>query len=265
MTKMNRAENVAVQYADDKNLAVRRSLHEKHSTNRQGFYPWLFENYQFPPNGRILELGCGNAGQWDNGIGLLPEGCTLLLSDWSAGMVETAKKKYGRYKNISYQQIDIQNIPYRGESFDVVIANHMLFHVPDLDGALSEVCRILKRGGVFYSSTNGNGGMRAFLRDALKRLDADTKAFSEELSFDLQNGEASLRKHFSSVERLDYEDSFAITETRDLIDWFKSTLSIASYTEREIDGLFDYFEEIRKKDGAIHIPKECGLFVSAKG
>ncbi|WP_159426840.1 hypothetical protein [Clostridium nigeriense] len=44
----------------------------------------------------------------------------------------------------------------------------------------------------------------------------------------------------------------------------KSTISIASYSEKDIDGLFDYFEEIRKKHGVINIEKECGLFISIK-
>lgn len=261
---VNESEGVKEQYSDDKNLSIRIRLHAKHSTNKQGFAPWLFEQYEFSENFGILELGCGNGSQWEGRIGNLPNGCHLTLSDLSAGMVDIVREKYSKYKNVSYEQIDIQNIDYPDETFDVIIANHMLYHIPNLSKALSEVKRVLKPGRKFYCTTNGNGGMRPFLQNALKHLNPDISAFTQEWSFSLQNGIAVLSEYFSDVKRLDYEDSLSITETQDLVDWIKSTISISSYSEKDLDGLYDYFEEIRIRDGAINIPKEGGLFISVK-
>ncbi|MPM64488.1 hypothetical protein SDC9_111375 [bioreactor metagenome] len=162
------------------------------------------------------------------------------------------------------QKVDIQNIPFPDNCFDVIIANHMLYHVPDLSKALSEVNRVLKSGGKFYSATNGNGGMRPFLRDAFKKVNPNLNSFTENFTFNLQNGKELLSKHFDEVERYDYEDSLAITETQDLVDWLKSTITIASYTENDLNGVYDYLEEIRQKEGVINIPKETGLFISTK-
>ena len=183
-------ESVKQQYCNDKNLAARYKLHEKHSTSKQGFTSWLWEQYHFCENSRILELGCGNANQWVNRT--LLTGCDVILSDFSEGMVDIAKAKHEKHKNFSFQQIDIQSIPFADESFDIVIANHMLYHVPDLHKALLEVKRVLRPGGKFYTSTNGSNGMQMFLHEAFKRFDADTEAFSEQLSFTLQNGNALL-------------------------------------------------------------------------
>lgn len=264
MSTMNKEENVKNQYSDDKNLAIRTKLHLKYSTNKQGFVPWLFDKYEFSENFNILELGCGNGFQWENSIENLPKSCSLTLSDFSEGMVDIVRNKYSKYNNVSFKQIDIQDISFPDKTFDIIIANHMLYHIPDLQKALSEVKRVLKPEGKFYSATNGNGGMRTFLHNALKHVDPDTKAFTQEFSFNLQNGYEILSDHFSKVKRIDFEDSLSITETQDLIDWMKSTISIASYSEKDIDGLFDYFEEIRKKHGVINIEKECGLFISTK-
>ena len=67
------------------------------------------------------------------------------------------------------------------------------------------------------------------------------------------------------MKRLDYEDSMAITDTQDLMDWIRSSTSMSScYSEKDLDGLYDYFEGIREKYGTIDIPKEAGLFVSVK-
>lgn len=264
MSIINKTENVKEQYSDDKNLSIRIKLHAKHSTNKQGFIPWLFDKYNFFDNCCILELGCGNGRQWENQIEHLPNNCSLILSDFSDGMINIVKDKYLMYEVLSFQQIDIQNIPFPDETFDIIIANHMLYHIPDLTKALSEVKRVLKTGGKFYSTTNGNGGIYPFLHNALKHFNPNTKAFTQEFTFNLQNGSEILKRYFSNVKRVDYEDSLSITETQDLIDWIHSTISITRSSEKDIKGLFDYFEDIRQRDGAINIPKEDGLFISIK-
>ncbi len=261
MSEMNKVENVKEQYKDDSNLSKRSNLHAKHSTNKQGFFPWLFEQYKFPKGCRILELGCGNGLQWQQRISKLPEDCTLVLSDFSEGMVKILWEKYSEQKNVLAQKIDIQSIPFPDNCFDVIIANHMLYHVPDLQKALSEVRRVLKSGGKFYAATNGNGGMRPFLQAAFKHINPMQNLFTKELSFSLQNGEEILKQYFQEVQRCDYEDSLSITETQDLMEWLKSTITLGSYTESNLNGLYDYFEHIRLKHGAINIPKEAGLFI----
>lgn len=266
-----KSENVRQQYSDDKNLSIRLRLHAKHSVNKQGFIPWLFEQYRFTGNDSVLELGCGSGGQWEGRFEQLPCGCSLVLSDFSEGMVDVVKGKFSSHQSkhqskipIEFQKIDIQDIPFEDESFNIVIANYMLYHVPDLDKALSEVWRVLKPGGYFYSSTSGNGGMQLYLHDVMKKFDPETEAFMQELSFNLQNGGELLRQYFSSVERFDYKDSLAITETQDLIDWIKSTTYISNCSEENINELYEYFEALRIKDGTINIPKEAGLFISVK-
>jgi len=262
---MTKNESVQQQYSSDKNLSARIKLHAKHSTNKQGFVPWLFEQYRFSDGDSILELGCGNGGQWESQIDRLPDNCCLTLSDYSEGMVGAVKKKFsGQFRNIDFKQVDIQDIPFGDESFDVVIANHMLYHVPDLDKALLEVRRVLKTGGYFYVATNGNGGLRPFLHNALKQFDAETTAFTQEISFNLENGKAILAPYFSSVERIDYEDSLSITETQDLMDWIKSTITFSGYLEEKFEGLYEYFETIKQRDGAINVSKEVGMFICVK-
>ena len=265
MSIMNKSENVQQQYSNDKNLSTRLNLHNRHSTNKQGFVPWLFEQYCFMANDSILELGCGNGNQWEGRIEHLPPGCHITLSDFSDGMVCTVKEKFAKLNpKTDFMQIDIQDIPHKNESFDAVIANHMLYHVPDLGMALSEVWRVLKVGGRFYVATNGNGGLRTYLYDVMKIFDPETEAFTQVLSFNLENGEKYLSRYFSVVEKLDYIDSLSITDTQDLLDWIKSTVSISGFSEEKFSSLYEYFEAIRVKDGAINIPKKVGLFSCVK-
>ncbi len=136
--------------------------------------------------------------------------------------------------------------------------------MPNLDKAVAEVARVLKKDGKFYCTTNGKGGMTAFLRNAVHQIDPQSTAFTQEFSFHLQNGAAALGKCFSQVERKDYEDSLAVTVTEDLMRWIKSSASISGYSAALDEKLSAYFENIRKQEGVIRIPKECGLFISVK-
>jgi len=265
MPALNSKETVRQQYSDDKNLSARIKLHSKHSTNKKGFVPWLFEQYRFLSNDKILELGCGNGGQWEGRIEHLPPGCTLILSDYSEGMVDIVREKFSQKHphNVSFMQIDIQSIPFQDESFNAVIANHMLYHVPDLNKALQEARRVLAADGCFYATTGG-GGIREFSHNAVKMFDPETKAFSQTLAFNLQNGEEILTRYFPSVERSDYIDSLSVTETQDLVDWIKSSSTVSGYPEEMFNDLYEHFEGIRIREGAINIPKEAGLFICKK-
>jgi len=44
-------------------------------------------------------------------------------------------------------KLDVQTMPFGNDVFDIVICNHVLEHVPDDRKALSEIFRVLKRGG----------------------------------------------------------------------------------------------------------------------
>lgn len=261
--QINISENVKKQYEDDRNLATRIAFHNKYSTNNN-MTNWKFDQYQFPQNCRILELGCGNGGQWEDRIAQLPKNCILILTDLSEGMVDLVREKYAEFPNVLVQKMDIQNIPFPDNYLDIVIANHMLYHVPDVPKAISEVYRVLKAGGIFYTTTNGNGGMMSFLDHAFKQVNPKIDVFNTELPFSLQNGQKILNEYFPNVKRVDYEDSLAVTETKDLIDWIKSTIAFSNYNENDLENLYEYFENSRIKHGSINIPKEVGMFISQK-
>lgn len=264
MSKMLITERVKEQYADDKNLLTRIKLHEKHSTNHYGFPNWLFDQYQFTDNCRILELGCGTGTFWETRINNLPCGSHIVLSDFLDNMVNNVWRKYSKYPNVLVQRIDIQDIPFPSDSFDFVIANHMLYHVPDLSKAISEVYRILKPKGIFYCTTNGTEGMSEYLHNALKQFNPAIDAFRERYSFSLQNGYSVLVKYFDNIKLIEYIDSLRVTETQDLINWIESTITINDFSKNGLVGLYDYFEDIRREKGSIDIPKQSGIFISIK-
>lgn len=52
-----------------------------------------------------------------------------------------------------HQRIDLQCLPFEGNSLDLVVCNHVLEHVHQLEQALSEITRCLRPGGVLIAQT----------------------------------------------------------------------------------------------------------------
>ena len=124
MNKINNTSVVKQQYANANNLNTRISIHDKYSTNKMGFGNWIMSNYRIDEKMKVLELGCGTGDMWKNSQSLIKACSKLILSDFSEGMVATTKSNIGNYENTEYKVIDIQEIPYENETFDVVIANY---------------------------------------------------------------------------------------------------------------------------------------------
>ncbi len=144
------------QYHDDANLAARIDIHRRFSTNPQGWYEWLFDRFALPAGAHLLELGCGEGGMWAARRDRLPPDLRLTLTDVSPGMLTAARTRLEpALSDIRFAVVDCQAIPFADASFDVVIANHMLYHVPDIPRALGEIRRVLRPNGWFHGATNG--------------------------------------------------------------------------------------------------------------
>ena len=259
----NEETNIIEQYKNAKNLNDRISLHEKYSTNKQGWFNWLFEKIDFSKVNRLLELGCGNGKLWqENKIDLRNR--EIFLSDISEGMVEEVRNKLGSDFNCIVA--DAEKIPFKDAYFDSIIANHVLFYLNDLNQGLKEISRVLKPNGVLYCSTYGKSHMKE-ITDIVQSFDSRINLSNHSLYdvFGLENGEDILKKYFTSVQRMDYQDSLEITESKPLIDYIMSCHG----NQNEILGpklneFKEYIEEILKKDGKIVVTKEAGLFKCTK-
>ena len=97
----------------------------------------------------VLELGCGTGEMWCGQGEWIGRCGRFVLSDFSVGMLEQAQETLRGLDGIEYRVIDIRDIPFADRSFDAVMANMMLYHVPDRKKALREGRRVLKEEGTF--------------------------------------------------------------------------------------------------------------------
>lgn len=259
--KMNDTQNVLKQYKDGKNLTTRVSLYEKYSLNTTSYTEWIHKNYQFFEGCQILEFGTGTGKDWNGHIMDLPPNSTLILSDFSIGMVEVLKENFGANKNVEIMALDIQNTPFKDHSKDFVIANSMLYHVPNIHKAIGEVSRVLKSDGTFYAATAGNKNMFQFLRETYLKTNSRI-TLPKIITFTLENGAQYLEKHFKHIEIARYINRLEVTNTSDLVDYYFSIASIEGLKESDRAHMYAYFEQRKNSKGAIPIEIEYGMFIA---
>lgn len=255
---------VRVQYATSANLDVRIALHEKYSTATKPFHEWLFDRIQLPPNARVLEIGCGSGALWQRVAARAPNGWRLTLTDFSFGMATQARANLpALVLELASAQCDAQWLPFANESFDGVLANHMLYHVPDLDRAVAEVRRILKRGGTLYAATNGETHLRE-LRQLISSVTNQPERIAER-GFSLENGAGYLQKQFANVTVEEQPNDLRVTETQPLIDYILSglPLMVEAVPQTDIDEFRARIQREIDNRGAFHITKAVGLFVAS--
>lgn len=259
MSEINDTSVVKQQYATANNLNTRISIHDKYSTNKMGFGNWIVSNYRIDKGASVLELGCGTGDMWKGRESLISTCSRLILSDFSDGMITTTKEMVGNYDNIEYKVLDIQQIPYENDSFDVVIANMMLYHVPNIRKGLAEVRRVLKCGGVFYCATYGEHGIIEYLSKILSEYGVENKINK---NFTLQNGHEILATTFSTIEKKEYIDSLAVTNIDDMVEYIYSLSSMTSLN-RVPKQLIKNTLIKNTTDGILNVPKEYGMFISS--
>jgi ubiquinone/menaquinone biosynthesis C-methylase UbiE len=119
---------------------------------------------------------------------------------------------------------DAEALPFKPEQFDLVMANHMLYHV-NIPQALSEVERVLKPAGTFLATTNSQYGMPVLgtlHMQTMNRLGIVYDAEENE-PFSLENGQEQLHRVFANVDLLTYEAGFRVKEPEPVLQYYMAT------------------------------------------
>lgn len=250
---------VRYQYRNASNLQARINLHARFSTGKLDWFRWLFDHLQLPAESRILELGCGTGKFWRQNLDQIPQQWDITLSDLSEGMLQEARDNLDDNSHtFHYALCDAQAIPFPDDTFDGVLAYHMLYHVPDRAKALSEVRRVLRNGGRFYASTVGEQHMRELV-DAVHGRNVST--FGEECGFSLENGREQLARWFSHVRLYRNDGELRVTEVEPLVAYVLSTEDRWSLSDDErLASFVEWAERTIREDGAVRITTSSGLF-----
>ncbi len=106
---------------------------------------------EFSQKKRVLDLCCGT-GWTANELSKVAK--VVKAVDYSKESIEKAKKEF-QNENLFFEQMNALNLKYPDSSFDTVVSMEAIEHFTENDGKvfLSEVYRVLKKGGYFVGST----------------------------------------------------------------------------------------------------------------
>jgi SAM-dependent methyltransferase len=216
---------VAMQYADERSLAARRRVWNEFLEGPSSEDVTLEAIEQGEPR-RVLEAGSG-WGELAERI-VAATGAEVTACDLSPRMVELA-----RARGVRALVASAQDLPFEDRVFDAVVANAMLYHLPDLARGLRELARVLADDGRLVATTFGAGHLKE-VWDLVGGDDVD-------LSFRAENGEEILRRSFEEVEVRIGRGTVTFPDVDEVRTYVGSTLTRSALREHvpSFDGPFE--------------------------
>ncbi len=256
-------QDVKEQYGDASNLNARSAIYRFGDATATPWPRWVFD--QFAPalrrDAKVLEIGCGDGTLWRKNSDRLGRGWKVTLFDLSHGMLAAAANDLNAFRRV---QGEAEALPFADERFDVVIANHMLYHVADRPRALSEIRRVLVPGGRLIAGTNSTDHMIQMKRLTDRFLPHARELFGHG-TFVLENGGEQLRPHFQSVERRSVRGELRVTDATAVVNYM---FSINDAPRMIVGDRLAELNEVVDREiathGAYHFTTAAGVFIATK-
>jgi ubiquinone/menaquinone biosynthesis C-methylase UbiE len=227
MSELNDPEAVRQQYATYDSLRMRQEIHEKYTVPKINYTEWVLHSFQWRGDERVLDIGSG-AGTYFQLLKLNWPEVRYCGLDISPGMLQKHPAKGGLLLGNAVK------LPFPDDSFDVVMANHMIYHLEDIDGALAEFRRVLKPDGVLMAATNSVQSMpelQVLMRRAILLLTRTSAAHVQppvpaSNLFALENGTRRLARQFYAVVRHDLPSKLVFPDIEPVMQYLESTRSL---------------------------------------
>lgn len=248
------AGSVREQYRDSSSFRSRVDLHARYSTNPVAWPDWIGGLLPLDECQSVLDVGCGPGYLWRSRT--VPPGTRVVATDLSLGMVSEASAHL-KGGSFACAVADAQDLPFIDGSFDLIVANHMLYHVPDLAAALLEFVRVLRPAGRLVAATNGPGHLeevRAILGIEWRYVDA----------FGLDNAGERLAPYFTDVVVERHEDALVVPAVEPVLDYVRSMSSFWTLDEGREAELQRVVEDAIATHGAFRIAKDAGAIIARR-
>lgn len=227
MPSTNDPRAVRAQYATDNYLRIRQQTHEQYTVPKVDFPEWVLTRLEWRGDEQILDVGSGVGTYYSHALAR-GSNINYYAIDQSAGML----RQHPAERHVAVG--DAQMLPFADGTFDLVMANHMLYHVPNVDLAIIEAQRVLKPDGVFLASTNSVQSMpefHALFRRGMLLLSTPGQVYSQpplpaQTNFSLENGTRILARHFYAVVRYDLPSTLVFPSIEPVMAYLESTRSI---------------------------------------
>lgn len=270
--RMTDTANLQYQYGDSEKLRIRYEAHTMYSERTSDWHALFTEVLDIVPGEDVVDVGCGPGGIHKQ---LFRAGAQVFGIDASPGMVAEAKAQAERDGlNVQVQVGDAENLPFSDDQFDAALCCHMLYHVPDIRKALTELRRVVRPGGRVLISTNAG--------DHCARLNDLHAQAARKLGFvpvvgDLAGGGrfslsdlALVQSVFPNVQLHELPNAFIWPTVEAALRYYASgridaiqrTADDASHREPLLARMRELIGEIVEREGDFRVPKNAGYFLA---
>lgn len=266
-------ESVIEQYRDENNLNKRINIHQ-YSTAEVGFFSWMLGRLHLESGMKILEIGCGNAAFWRTVAASLPEKLEIHLTDYSEGMLESAKRTVKEIQEtfpekqlqFIFSKRDAEDFSYAGTDFDRIMANHMLYHLKkETRPALYQAIRaLLKSGGLFACSLIGREHNRE-IHSLLKQFYPQIEIPSESFDIFLETAGEELQQFFTETEWQQQDNDLLVPDSELIYHYVASySKETARILQKDKTRFLQQIEKEKNQEGLFYIHKATGVVVCRK-
>lgn len=261
-------------FATDAQLALRQQIHEQYSQPKIDFPQWVADLLTWRGDEWVLDVGTGSGNYFNVVMSRIPQG-RLVAGDFSLGMLRRARQ-HPQAASTTLVQLDARHLPFVSGTFDVVLANHMLYHVPNIDEALVEIRRVLKPAGILVAATNAEDTMPEFdtlSRRACTLLGHPRQEFPPaHRLFALENGTTRLSHFFKAVVRHDLPSALHFREVQPVLDFVNSLRPLhVGYLPEDVtwEDFMDMMEKqvtrLIRHFGELQVHKMSGVLIATNG
>ena len=122
---------------------------------------------------RVLELACGTGAVTKVLAAALPDEIEFVATDFSQDMLAIARQNLRDSRPIQWEVADACELPFDGDSFDLIVCQFGVMMFPDKLAAMQEAFRVLSSGGHLLYCTWGDIASNPFfgvIEDTLAEL-----------------------------------------------------------------------------------------------
>ena len=198
------ADAIRSYYATDRNLRISEDTLARYATPKVDFTQWTLDTIDWAGDEAVLDIGAGTGSHYSRLIKAQP-GVDYYALDLVPNFLRNHPCSANRLA-----QGDAMRLPFADDSFDLVMANHVLYHISDIGGCLTDIRRVLKPSGKLLATTDSLHSLpelQVLIRRAIVLLSENGARIAPPAlpcdAFALENGTRILSHHFYAVVRHD--------------------------------------------------------------
>lgn len=226
MSAESMPENLKTYYEDPTLLRNRQQGYADPLSGRN-FVRWVLDLIDLHAIENVLDAGAG-VGRFTIPIGhrLAGRPARVVACDLFGGMLQTiAEAAAEQGMTVETRIADIQALPFDADSFDLVLANHVLYHLPDIGQGVRELARVTRPRGTLVATTNADDIPVAVIDLHLAALERTGFGTEPEWpsAFSLRNGAGILRKSYDDVRLYTFRDQQVFPNAAALVSAYRTT------------------------------------------